>query len=194
MATSEDPLAPETLRDLLGYKGGYSKYGERNYRGHPYEPNGVFCPQCKEQRKVNVARLYPFEVATDDEDEFSAPRVYGDLVINIKCLQCDTEAIGVLEKDAEKLRLYWPLAADLATPRTPKAVAYYLDQAARCESIGANSAAVVMYRSALEHLLHEQNYREGMLGARLGKLSKDAKGPRIRKSTDHCCFARGLTT
>ena len=92
-----------------------------------------------------------------------------------KCLQCDTEAIGVLQKDAEKLRLYWPVVADLATPRTPKAVAYYLDQAARCESVGANSAAIVMYRSALENLLHEQNYREGMLGARLGKLFKDAE-------------------
>lgn len=50
-------------------------------------------------------------------------------------------------------------ASGLATAHTPPAVAYYLDQAFRARSRGAFTAAVVMYRSALEHLLHDQGFR-----------------------------------
>jgi hypothetical protein len=60
----------------------------------------------------------------------------------------------------------------LATPHTPKSVAYYLDQAQRAHSVAANSAAVAMYRAALEHLLFEQGFTNGMLGQKLVALTK----------------------
>ncbi len=50
---------------------------------------------------------------------------------------------------------------------------YYLDQAYRAQSVGANSGAVAMFRAALDHLLFEQGYKSGMLGQRLAALEAD---------------------
>jgi hypothetical protein len=61
----------------------------------------------------------------------------------------------------------------LSTPNTPAGVAYYLDQAYRAESVGANSAALAMYRGALEHLLFQQGYKSGMCGAKIKQLEAD---------------------
>jgi len=58
----------------------------------------------------------------------------------------------------------------LRTEHTPESVAFYLDQAQRAEAVGARSAAVAMYRGALEHLLFEQGYQQGMLGKKLQQL------------------------
>jgi hypothetical protein len=68
----------------------------------------------------------------------------------------------------------------LATPDTPASVAYYLDQAQRSQAMGAMSAAVAMYRAALEHLLHEQGYKSGMLNARITALMADQNSPEWR--------------
>lgn len=192
MSDAADPLSPEALRSELAYQGGYGKYGDRNEGERAYEVAGVYCPCCKAARRVNIARLYPFDVARDDDDEFSYPVIHGDLVINVKCLQCQTEAIGLLKKSDnacdERLQLYWPIVANLATPRTPPAVAYYLEQASLCLSVRAYTAAVVMFRSALEHLLHQQNYQKGMLGNRLNALLCDVeaeKAPKWAREIDH---------
>lgn len=58
----------------------------------------------------------------------------------------------------------------LATRHTPAGVAYYLDQAHRAIAVGANSAAIAMFRSALEQLLHEQGIEGRMVGHRLQVL------------------------
>ncbi|NTX07071.1 DUF4145 domain-containing protein [Myxococcus sp. CA040A] len=55
-------------------------------------------------------------------------------------------------------------------------MAYYLDQAARAQSVGAFSAALVMYRSALEHLLHHLGFTTGMLGQKIEDLKKKREG------------------
>jgi len=60
----------------------------------------------------------------------------------------------------------------LTTPHTPVGVAYYLDQAQRAHSVGANSAAVTMFRGALEHLLFQQGFKDGMCGKKLSDLEK----------------------
>lgn len=178
---STDPLAPETLREQLA---------RSRYDVGEYQPDGVFCPACNALRRVWVTRLRP-SMIPEEVYELRA-----GVIISIKCMQCNTEALGVLDEEGwrqscnrrEKLTLYWPTIAKLATANTPEAVAYYLDQAARCESVGANSAAVVMYRSALEHLLHDHNYKEGMLGRRLSKLLADVaagSAPRWARDIDH---------
>lgn len=46
--------------------------------------------------------------------------------------------------------------------------AFYLDQAARCHSVGAHSAAVTMFRSALEWLLEDQGFAERNARAETG--------------------------
>jgi hypothetical protein len=61
----------------------------------------------------------------------------------------------------------------LTTPGTPTPVGYYLDQAHMAQSVGANSAAVAMYRAALEHLLFKQGYKQRMLGPKIKALVAD---------------------
>jgi hypothetical protein len=60
----------------------------------------------------------------------------------------------------------------LTTPHTPEGVAYYLDQAFRAQSVAAHSAAVAMYRAALEQLLFEQGFQRGMLREKIAALEK----------------------
>jgi len=62
--------------------------------------------------------------------------------------------------------------AGVSTPQTDSGVAYYLDQAYKAQSVGATSAAVAMYRGALEHLLYSQGYTDGMLGTKITALKK----------------------
>jgi hypothetical protein len=61
----------------------------------------------------------------------------------------------------------------LTTPHTPPGVAYYLDQAQRAHSVGANSATIAMFRGALEHLLFEQGFKTGMCGKKLADLEAE---------------------
>lgn len=84
----------------------------------------------------------------------------------------DTNFTAVLYKGPEDLSLaVLPSTyGGLTTPHTPKGVAYYLDQAQRARAVGANSAAVAMFRGALEHLLFEQGFQKGMCGQKLKEL------------------------
>jgi hypothetical protein len=68
----------------------------------------------------------------------------------------------------------------LSTPNTSESVAFYLDQAQKCQAMGALSAAVAMYRAALEHVLHEQGYTAGTLGQRIAALTDDEQPPEWR--------------
>jgi hypothetical protein len=72
----------------------------------------------------------------------------------------------------------------LATPNTPTPVAFYLDQAQRAQAVGALSAAVAMYRSALEHVLENQGYTVSMLGPKIKALLEDGNPPGWRDAID----------
>ena len=92
------------------------------------------------------------------------------------CIQCDA-AWSVLvypSLDGNRLALL-PAhfgAGGIASPNAPEGVTFYLDQAARCHYIGANSAAITMFRSALEWLLEDQGFTERMIGPKLVALDK----------------------
>jgi hypothetical protein len=98
----------------------------------------------------------------------------------LECVQCH-ERIYVLVYTGprgEPATVAMPSThGGLATPNTPGGVAYYLDQAQRAHSVGALSAAVAMYRAALEHLLFQQGYTTGMLAAKIGAIEKDKQAP-----------------
>jgi hypothetical protein len=61
-----------------------------------------------------------------------------------------------------------------STPHTPKGVAYYLDQAHRATSVGANSAAIAMFRAALEFTLYGPGFTARMLGPKIAELDHKA--------------------
>jgi len=92
----------------------------------------------------------------------------------LRCGQCDTTftAVAYDGPSGPALAVLPSTNGGLTTPHTPPGVAYYLDQAQRSHSIGANSAAVAMFRGALEHLLFEQGFKDGMCGKKLADLEK----------------------
>jgi hypothetical protein len=102
------------------------------------------------------------------------------------CLECRSRLTLVVYKGPSGTQLVAlpEVYGGLSTPHTPAGVSYYLDQAERAKSVGALSAAVVMYRAALEQLLHEQGVEGGMLGSRLETLEKTDTPPAWRDQLD----------
>lgn len=95
---------------------------------------------------------------------------YGLLVF--QCVQCDTCFFALLYTGPEGLSLavFPSCYGGLSTPHTPDGVRFFLNQAHRAQSVDARSAAVAMYRAALEHLLFEQGYKQGTCGRKLQQL------------------------
>ncbi len=57
------------------------------------------------------------------------------------------------------LALFPHVGGGIATPNTPPKVSYFLDQAYKAEGGSAITAAVVMYRAALEQILKNQGFK-----------------------------------
>lgn len=121
----------------------------------------LHCPICGDTRRMHL-------VAHLKTDSWAGPPVLATL----HCVQCDTLFTGVLYQspDGVGLAILPSTYGGLTTPHTPNGVAYYLDQAQRSQSIGANSAAVAMFRAALDYLLFDQGFTKGMCGQKLAEL------------------------
>ncbi len=98
-------------------------------------------------------------------------------LFTLVCMECDAKYTAVLyEQHSEPSLVIIPSEGrGLSTRCTPESVSYYLDQAARAHSIGANSAAIAMFRSALEWILEDQGYQQPMLGPKLLALQSHIK-------------------
>jgi hypothetical protein len=140
--------------------------------GHNWLRVGMLhCPKCGGSRRMDMGLWYrSSEFGTDPP-----------VLATLHCGQCDTLFTAVLYEgpDGPALAVLPSTRGGLTTPHTTPGVAYYLDQAQRAYSIGANSAAVTMFRGALEHLLFEQGFKDGMCGKKLNDL-KAATEARLR--------------
>lgn len=89
-----------------------------------------------------------------------------------ECLECDTKnyATLMLIESEPTLSIRSEVEGGIRTDHTPPAVAYYLDEANRAQKAGAKSAAAAMYRAALEQILFEQGFVNGMLKAKIDDL------------------------
>jgi hypothetical protein len=139
----------------------------------------VYCPVCGDSRRVHLSTLLKLDPASA-----ATP-----LLAAMSCVQCDTLFTAVLYKGPEgpALAVLPSTYGGLTTPHTPDGVAYYLDQAQRAKATGANSAAVAMFRGALEHLLFEQGFQKGMCGQKLSDLEaavKAGKAPKWAQELD----------
>ncbi len=158
-----------------------------NGDGQMGEWDGTYCPRCGDTRRMSLVALYWNErwakgvigtVRGQPVTQSASKRPVPSLFV-ATCLQCGSWLSLVVYPGPDGVRLVAlpETYGGLSTPNTPDGVKYYLDQAERANSVGALSAAIVMYRSALEHLLHEQGFTEGMLGKRLEALEKAANPP-----------------
>jgi hypothetical protein len=147
-----------------------------------FRASDIYCPVCGGPRRVwlNVLHwtrptrsfgggLNLADISTDAIAEQIAPGLF-----LLTCVQCSTQFTATVFRGPSgyELALFPTASGGLATPHTPEAVGYYLDQAERAQNVGANSAAVTMYRAALEHLLHEQDFTTRMLGPKIDALEK----------------------
>jgi len=137
------------------------------------QDGSLYCPKCGDSRRMGMIPIYaPIMMRSHTR---SIPNEYIPSIYSLWCLQCKTKftALIYLGPSGPALAILPTCNGGIRTPHTPEGVAYYLDQAYLAHSISANSAAMAMFRGALEHLLYDQGYRDGMLGFKINKLCDD---------------------
>jgi hypothetical protein len=148
-------------------------------RGGPvtFSAGDIYCPACGGPRRVTILQVTPFRgglgyLATDDASPDAIAIQLAPALFVFTCLQSGTRFTALLftGPDGFELAVFPSVRGGLSTPHTPPAIGYYLDQAQRAQSVGANSAAVAMYRAALEQVLFEQGYTKRMLGPKIEQL------------------------
>ena len=132
-----------------------------------------FCPNCGGFRKGSVIQL-----TGDNAFKYSSSKILvlrkDPWLLQATCKQCEHKSFFLIYYSFEGIELIiiHDTYSGIITPNTPNSVKYYLDQAYRARSFSANSAAAVMYRSALECLLFEQGFKNGMLKDKINQLEK----------------------
>lgn len=159
------------------------------------DPSGkMLCPKCGDQRKMSITCLYANLMKGEHLKQIQLTTTmsggtFEDAISSVlkqltpslwryQCLQCSSEFIATIYygPTGRTIAIHSPTFGGLATPNTPETVAYYLDQANKSQLAGAMSAAMAMYRAALEHLLYEQGYNDvRQLGPKIQKLIADIK-------------------
>jgi hypothetical protein len=138
----------------------------------------LFCPECGDIFRCQLENISinsflchtTYKLSGKKEEKItSLPVIY-----KATCFQCDSETLLVLYQGPESLELavLHDTYGGCVTKNTPGEVKYYIDQAYRSRSVGALSAAMAMYRSALEWVLYEQGYKVRMLGQQITALEK----------------------
>ena len=146
----------------------------------------IYCPKCGGTRRARVRCLFSlhqnsstnFKPIIEESDEKCLSTLLSCLqssIWHVTCLQCETLFVIVFYRhiSGTQMVVLTSCNSGVVSPNTPPSVSYYLDQAYRARSVGANSACMAMYRAALDQLLFEQGYKEGMLGSKLKALEKD---------------------
>jgi hypothetical protein len=141
----------------------------------------IYCPKCGDFRKVGVrclhAPTWPKKTPGHADPSPKGAKRYVPAYGHFICLQCSTSFTWLTYSGpaGPALAVLPSTYAGVVTPNTPAAVGYYLDQAHRSHAVGANSAAVAMYRAALEQLLHDSGFQTGMLGKKIEALEAAVK-------------------
>ena len=158
---------------------------------------GLYCPECGRVMTMRTECLWApghsgqiavaltddtREVKTEDGRSYNRGNLNTGILLklccpslySLKCVHCESEFVEVLYNgpSGPSLAVLASCYGGLTTPNTPEGVQYYLDQAHRCQSVGAYSAAMAMYRAALEHVLFGFEYKDPTLGAKLRQLKK----------------------
>ena len=187
-------MAP-TLPRLTTLDGWVELVQSREFRlRHPLMEGELYCPTCGGMRRVDVSVIFhqhvrdtappPVTLRTRpgrsrvgsvvarDVEAAKQWLVPGPFIA--RCGQCKLSfsAIVYMGPSGPAVALFPEAWGGVRTPHTPPPVAYYLDQAARAQSVGAYSAAMVMYPAALEHVLFEQGFRDGTCGWKVKCLER----------------------
>lgn len=149
----------------------------------------LYCPVCGSVRLMRVSLLYATEIFKPLEGHRPANSIKELLsfilptLMRYRCSEQNATFLALLYKGpaGADLMVVPDAAGGLSTPNTPVGVGYYLDQAQRAEAAGARSAAIAMYRGALDQVMFLEGFTEGMLGQKISELIQrieGGKGPR----------------
>lgn len=171
----------------------------------------IYCPKCGGTRKhkLNLEfdactstgyfnEMSHTAILSESKKDCNAPTnyeefknfVYKNLVktkrtilIIGRCLQCDNEVVITIYNENDEINMVklYECGGSIATQHTPESVKYYLDEAYKCNTMGAYTGAVAMYRTALENLLYDKGYQKGMLKDKIKAFEKEKeenKAPR----------------
>src|SRR5207244_3470888 len=114
-------------------------------------PGRYFCTSCGDARRMKFSILKAPNLA---EQQGRVPGKInradpGPAMFLYQCGECDATYLAIIYRNpgGARLAVFAEAGGGLATDNTPPAVAYYLDEAHNAQSVGANSAAVTMYRA-----------------------------------------------
>lgn len=142
-------------------------YKQNNVNNDDFD---MYCPTCSRVLRVSVRVLNGYgTLFSPVEGSLLSDRPF---IYECTCVNCRNKAFVLLypRENHHDIAVIYSKSSMFATPNAKPEVMYYLDQAQRAHSMGANSAAVAMFRSALEQLLFHEGYRDGMLNQKLKDL------------------------
>lgn len=142
----------ETINDASSFENYWNSYKLDNHFGVELKDVKIYCPVCKDYM-------------------YSEIMVYGHSpnALKCKCRQCHHDIIMInhLVDNVSKISTIYDVMNYDMCSLIPKSVNYYMGQAFMCKSVGANSAALAMYRSALEWVLEDKGYKNGTLNDKI---------------------------
>lgn len=135
----------------------------------------LHCSGCGAARRMELSIVSSPLLERPPQLPISVDELISQLHITtfaLSCVQCQGRVTGLIYPgpSGATLALFSEQLGGLSTSNTPPPVAYYLDQAYLSQSVSAHSAAVAMYRAALEQLLYEQGFTKRMLGSKIAEL------------------------
>lgn len=136
-----------------------------------------FCPKCKMMCYGELEFLY-----TDEKrGVYINPQSKHEYIYKHTCAQCENEIFLIKHPVDGQSSLTFVYNAEIQYDWScvPDGINYYMAQAFKSRSVGANSAAMAMYRSALEWLLFSLGFKEKDLNIRIDKFGKSEYSEKI---------------
>lgn len=202
---STDHLRLDSLVDLVGLLRNEDKLMmAASWPNATVRTGRLYCPSCGQDRRMEVATIFASCSLGSKENQREVvlgghklgavsknlnPNALPPAVFKFTCVECLMLFTALVYRgpSGPAIAVFPSCHGGLSTPRTPPGVAYYLDQANRAKSAGAYSATMVMFRSALEHLLFQQGFKNGTCGTKLTELEtsiKEGKAPEWTRDFD----------
>jgi hypothetical protein len=155
----------DTLEGLVGILNEFRTGGVHHPSLHQLRSGRMHCTTCSREMTMSVSTMSS-SYGMYEQNRVLTPRDLARALFTYECVECQSKwtVLTYPGPQGVSLAIFGQSLGGLSTPNTPEPVAYYLDQAYKAGGASANTAAVAMYRAALEHLLFQQGYTKSMLG------------------------------
>lgn len=154
----------------------HSINGTSHYYKFDFEcEHEFYCNECLDKRMMRVKNINKNPEIVSVKELNKAIEKNIPLFFDLECLQCKCKAYLTIYKNEGEFKsiIIYEKAGGCSSKNAPEGVKYYLNEAYQSRIVGAQSASMSMYRAAMDFMLHNQGYTNGMLGKKIEKLEKD---------------------